>query len=354
MIEFPNLWGLNFNIDRVAFNVFDVDIFWYGIIIAIAFMTAILLAMKDSRKLGFDSEMVVDLAIIVIPVAIIFARLFYVFSKWSEFKDNPIDIFNTRLGGLAIYGGVIGAIITVYLFAKFKKINVLRLCDFGAVYLVLGQAIGRWGNFVNQEAFGSNTDLPWGMTGDTIRYYLMELSLDQDMLDKLGVTIDPSRPVHPTFLYESLICLGIFFFLLWYRRRKKFEGEVFFMYMALYGTGRFFIEGLRLDSLMIGSLRISQVLAFIFVITSLTAIILKRKKSRDLAAEIEESGKSKYSSILQQLKAEESEGDDNAEKADTAGENSGASENDRSGSGDVSVDETIPTQNNKTNEEEEK
>jgi len=300
-IEFPGLWGLGFTISRTAFQVFGINIYWYGIIIALAFLLAVLLGMRDSRKFGLEPDNIIDLVIFAAPAAIICARLYYVVFSWDQFKDNPLEIINTRTGGLAIYGAVIGAVLVAYLFARKKKIPVLKLFDFAAPYLVLAQAIGRWGNFVNQEAFGVNTTLPWGMTGDGIR---RELVRSMDTLNARGVVVDPNMPVHPTFLYESLWNLCIFLFLMWYRKRKKVEGEVFFLYMILYGLGRFMIEGLRIDSLMLGNIRISQILALLFALGFAAAFYRLRRKSSE-AEEEAVAVPSKYGDILKNLQNEE-------------------------------------------------
>lgn len=289
-IEFPGLWGLRFNIGRVAFSVFNIPIYWYGIIIAFGFLLAVMLGMKDSKKFGLDPDTIIDLVLFATPVAIIAARLYYVIFSWEMFKDNPVDILNTRKGGLAIYGAIIGALIVAYIFAKKRKIGVLKLFDFGSAYLALAQGIGRWGNFINQEAYGTPTTLPWGMTGSSIG----------------------NTPVHPTFLYESLWNIAIFIFLLWFRKRKKLDGEVFFLYMILYGTGRFWIEGLRTDSLMLGSLRISQVLSFLFVVAFAIAFVMRRKRANLTASDSIEIGESEYGAVLERLKKDEENQVDNS------------------------------------------
>ncbi|RCX16568.1 phosphatidylglycerol:prolipoprotein diacylglycerol transferase [Anaerobacterium chartisolvens] len=308
MIEFPRL-GLEFEISREAFKIFTLPIYWYGIIIAFAFILAVILGMRSSKKFGIEPESIVDLVLFAAPVAIVFARLYYVVFNWGEFKDDLLSVFNTRQGGLAIYGGVIGAVIVAYFFARHKKIGVLKLIDFGVPYLVLAQGIGRWGNFVNQEAFGVNTRLPWGMTGDSIREQLAFLQMK-------GMAVTPDLPVHPTFLYESLMDIGIFLFLIWYRKRKKLEGEVFFLYMILYGIGRAFIEGLRTDSLMLGSLRVSQLLGFLFAISFVIAFVLRRRKFNLSLEEAEQAGSSRYGEILRELEENEKEQDEEGICAD--------------------------------------
>ncbi|MCX7921318.1 MAG: prolipoprotein diacylglyceryl transferase [Clostridia bacterium] len=297
-VEFPGLWGLKFTVSRTAFEAFGLSVYWYGIIIAVGFMTAVLLAMRDSNKFGIESEHVIDLVLIAAPVAVICARIYYVIFKLNEY-DSFVDLLNIRKGGLAIYGGILGGIAAAYFFAKRKKIGVLKLFDFGVPYLVLAQGIGRWGNFTNQEAFGTNTTLPWGMTSESVRNELLRLQAS-------GMNVDPSIPVHPTFLYEFLWNIGVFFFLIWFRKRKKIEGEVFFLYMALYGLGRFWIEGLRTDSLMLGSFRISQILAAVFAVVFAAVIFIRR--TRVLGENTNEEvivGQSNYADVLNQIKDEE-------------------------------------------------
>lgn len=302
IVEFPGLWGLKVTVSRVAFQLFGISINWYGIIIAFSFLAAVLLAMRDSKKFELEPDNIIDLVLFSIPVAIISARLFYVLFTWENFKDNLIEIFNIRNGGLAIYGGVLGGILVLYFFAKRKKIGLWKLLDFCIVYVPLAQAIGRWGNFINQEAFGTNTSLPWGMTSQTIKRYLTNNIIN---LQSQGINVDPNLPVHPAFLYESLWNVGMFFLLLWYRKRKKLEGEVFFMYMILYGFARFWIEGIRTDSLMIGSLRISQVLAGVFVVAFATLLLLRRRKYFNQNIENSEVVESKYGKILESIREEE-------------------------------------------------
>jgi phosphatidylglycerol:prolipoprotein diacylglycerol transferase len=281
-IEFPGL-GLKFNIDRVAFEVFGLEIYWYGILIAIGFILAVLLAMKHCRDFGIDQDTLLDAVLYATPVAIIFSRLYYVVFNWTDFKDNPIDIINTRKGGLAIYGAVIGAILVGYIYTRIKKVNFLNLVDFCIVYFPLAQGIGRWGNFINQEAYGTHTNLPWGMDGSEI----------------------VNGPVHPTFFYESLWNIGVFFVLLWYRKRKKLDGEVLSLYLILYGVGRAWIELLRTDSLMIGNLKVNLLLSVALVIVFMTILIYRRTKLADLNMETE-GGDSIYANILRKLESAES------------------------------------------------
>lgn len=277
-VSFP---GLNINIDisRVAFKVFNTPIYWYGIIIALAFFVCVIWAMKDSPKYGLVSDTVIDLMLFAAPIAIICARLYYVVFSWENYRYDLKEIFNLRNGGLAIYGGIIGGILTAYFVAKHKKIPTFKFFDFFIPYVALGQAIGRWGNFFNQEAFGTNTSLPWGMTSPTTRAYLSSNAAQLKELN--GITVYPDLPVHPTFLYESILNFAVFALLLWMRKKKKFDGEVFCLYFVTYCLGRAFIEGLRTDSLMIGQLRVSQLLSILLVLAFGIFIIYKRTKIKN-------------------------------------------------------------------------
>ncbi|WP_010252214.1 prolipoprotein diacylglyceryl transferase [Acetivibrio cellulolyticus] len=302
-IEFPKL-GFSIPINREAFNVFGLSVYWYGIIISAGFFLAVLLAMKNCKKAGIKSDDIIDLVLIAAPLSIIGARLYYVIFNWSEFNGDFFKIINIRTGGLALYGALIVAAIVAIVFSRRRKINPLNFIDFCIPYFVLAQAIGRWGNFANQEAFGRNTNLPWGMTGDVIKSQLKNL---QD----LGATVYPDIPIHPTFLYESLWNLGVFFLLMWYTKRKKQNGEVFCLYMIAYGAGRFWIEGLRLDSLWLGSFRISQALSLVFVIVFGLIFIISRVKAKNKQIESENVVESEYSALLHNLKGDQ--GSENVE-----------------------------------------
>ncbi len=293
-ISFPGLGNFEITMDRIAISLFGIEVHWYGIIIAMGFLLAVVLALKNAKKYDIDPDKIIDLVLVAAPVAIIVARLYYVVLKLEYYLQKPSEIIMIWHGGLAIYGGLIGALITTFIFCKANKINPLKLIDFGIPYFILAQAIGRWGNFVNQEAFGSNTNLPWGMTGNLIKEELKNLK-------DSNVMVDPSLPVHPTFLYESLWNLGAFVLLIWFRKRKKHNGEVFFLYMILYGIGRAWIEGLRMDSLMLGNIRFSQVLAIVFVVAFTIAFIVLRKK-RAVVLATQEDEPSKYSAVLQKMK----------------------------------------------------
>ncbi len=253
-IAFPGLGINEFSINPVAFNIFGKEIFWYGIIIAIALTVAFLWAVYASKDEDLPKDTLTDLLIVGLPVAIICARAYYVVFSWNMYKNNWVDVFKIWEGGIAIYGGVIGAFLAGFIYAKVKKISFYKLADIAAPSFMIGQAIGRWGNFVNVEAYGSQTTLPWGM-----------------LLVQEGVT------VHPTFLYESLWNAAGFVILALLRKRKPFEGFIFYAYLLWYGLGRVWIEALRTDSLMLGNLRISQFVAGVCIIVSAVTILLKWK-----------------------------------------------------------------------------
>ncbi len=302
LVSFPNM-NLDFNISSEAFRIFNMPIYWYGIIIAFAFFVCVIWAMKDTKKFDLVPDTVIDLMLFATPAAIIFARIYYVIFSWENYSSNLLEIFNTRNGGLAIYGGIIGAIITAYFVARYKKIPTFKFFDFAIPYVALGQAIGRWGNFFNQEAFGTNTSLPWGMTSPVTKAYLQN---NMEQIQQLhGITVNPDLPVHPTFLYESILDLAIFVFLMWLRRKKKFDGEVFCFYFITYSLGRAFIEGLRTDSLMLGNLRVSQLLSVLLVIAFGIYIVYKRIKLKNESLEQGYTGQSAYADILKEIVEEE-------------------------------------------------
>ncbi len=257
-VSFPAL-GLNFNINRVAFHFSGIPIYWYGIIIAFALAVGVLVAVLFAKKMTEDTDIPLDLAIFCGPVAIVFARLYYVLFNLQYYINNPDDIFNLRAGGIAIYGAVIGAVVAAAIYSKFKKKNILRVFDIGAAGLITGQMIGRWGNFFNQEAFGNNTNLPWGMISENTVSHLSGLKSD-------GFNVNPDLPVHPTFLYESLWCAAVLVLLIVILYKYSYNGQIFFAYASLYGLGRFWIEALRTDSLMLGFVRISQAVALVSVL----------------------------------------------------------------------------------------
>ena len=281
-INFPNLGIYLENVGK-SVSVFGFDIAFYGIIIGIGIMAGIWLAIENvAKKTGVDQEMCYDFAIYVIIVSIIGARLYYVAFSWDLYQDNLLSIFNLRQGGLAIYGGVIGAIITAAIYTRIKKISFPMLLDTGVPGLILGQIIGRWGNFFNREAFGEYTDGLFAMQlpVDAVR----RKDITELMFQNIKV-IDGIEyiQVHPTFLYESVWNICVLTIMLLWIKRKKFQGEIFLIYLFGYGVGRFWIEGLRTDPLLIPGigLPVSQVLAAAMAVFALCAFVIGRKKSKN-------------------------------------------------------------------------
>ncbi|MBQ3498950.1 MAG: prolipoprotein diacylglyceryl transferase [Clostridia bacterium] len=266
------------------FNLFGnpVTIRWYGAIIAFGFLLAVLWGGRMAYKWKMSLDKMIDILIYGTFAAIIGARLYYVIFRWDYYSTHLGEIIQIWNGGLAIYGGIIGGIIAAFITCRFNKLNFFNLLDCAGMSLLIGQGIGRWGNFANQEAFGSNTTMPWGMISEKTTLYLVD---HKDELEALGMTVDPYSPVHPTFLYESLWCLGSFLILLLiYKKFRKFSGQLFLTYGVLYGTGRAIIEGFRTDSLYIGdtTLRVSQVLSGVVALLFLAALIfmlIKVKKN---------------------------------------------------------------------------
>lgn len=278
LVQFPGL-GLEFEVNRVAFSLGGLNVYWYGLIIAGGLLLALIFAFRYAVDFGIDADRLVDVILIGTVCAVICARAFYV--AFSPVPYESIwDMINIRNGGIAIYGGVIGAAVFGGLACRWRKLPVLATFDLVSMGFLIGQGIGRWGNFVNQEAFGSNTSLPWGMISEGTRGYL---TYWQSELLEQGVLVDPSMPVHPTFLYESLWC-AVGFFALWaYMKKRRFNGEIALLYVVWYGAGRFWIEGLRTDSLIIPGigLRASQVIALASVLAGLALIVYGRKKYKE-------------------------------------------------------------------------
>lgn len=240
--------------DPVAFSIFGIDIMWYGILISAGVLLGVLIALKECKRIGFKEEDLLDFLLIAIPAGIVGARAYYVMFSWDYYSKNLSQIINIRNGGLAIHGALLAGVIVSVIFCKMRKINPLQILDILMPSVALGQSIGRWGNFINQEAHGGPTDLPWGIMVDGVK-------------------------VHPTFLYESIINLLVFIFLMWYaRKKKKNEGEVFALYLILYSVGRFFVEGLRTDSLMFIGLRVAQLISAASILLGIAMFAYLRKK----------------------------------------------------------------------------
>lgn len=244
-------------IPSAAFSIFGIEIYWYAIFITISIALGYIWAWKHDGRYKIKFDDVLTLSLIMIPVGFICARLYYIIFNLSYYMQNPSEILDVRNGGLAIYGGIIGAIGTIAIFCRVKKISFLDLLDYLAPVLPLGQAIGRWGNYVNIEAYGTETNGP-------IKMEIVEQ----------GVT----RFVHPTFLYESICSFVLFFILVYVCRKRKFSGQAAAIYLIGYSFYRFFIEGLRTDSLMLGNIRVSQILSLLIFVPTLIIYILKMKK----------------------------------------------------------------------------
>ena len=281
-VQFPGL-GLEFTLDRVAFSLGGFNIYWYGVLIALGLLLGMAFAFRYAPDFGLNADRLVDVVAIGTVMGIVCARIAYVAMAPFEY-ESVWEMLDIRRGGIAIYGAIIGAFVFGGLAARWRRIPLLPLFDVVGMGFLIGQGIGRWGNFVNQEAFGTNTTLPWGMYSEGTRGYLASV---QQSLAAQGVTVDPALPVHPTFLYESLWCLAGFLALFFYMKRRRFNGQLFLLYVIWYGLGRYWIEGLRTDSLLVGAtgLRFSQVVALVSVAAALVLLVcgLHRYKGRPLA-----------------------------------------------------------------------
>ncbi|MBR5485936.1 MAG: prolipoprotein diacylglyceryl transferase [Oscillospiraceae bacterium] len=299
-LMFPGLSDSVLHLKREAFTLFGLDIYWYGVLIATGFMLALLYTFARCKDtFGLNVDRVIDVIICGTIGGILSARLYYVAFRWDYYGKHLDQLLDTRSGGLAIYGGIIGGFLFGCIAAYIRKVKVLPMADMAASGFLIGQAVGRWGNFVNIEAFGSITDKPWGMASPEVfaflrsnMQHLKETGVDIVMqLEAMGRNVDFSDPsmwklvtVHPTFFYESMWCLVGFIALAWYTNRRKFDGELTLMYAAWYGLGRFWIEGLRTDSLLIPStsFRVSQLVAAVLAVSAsvtLAVIYNKLKKS---------------------------------------------------------------------------
>lgn len=277
-INFPNL---GIYLDHVGKNIsiFGFSIAYYGIVIVTGMMIAIWIAQREAKRTGQNPEQYLDLAMIGIAAGILGARIYYVIFAWDYYKDDLLSIFNIRQGGLAIYGGIIGACIAVVIYSRKKKQNFSLLMDTASMSIVFGQIMGRWGNFFNREAFGDYTNNLFAMQLPVSAVRANEIT--QKMWEHV-VTVNGVEyiQVHPTFLYESLWNVGVLLFLFWFRKRKKFNGEVFLMYLIGYGLGRIWIEGLRTDQLLLPvvELPVSQLLSGCLVVGCTILVVWKRKK----------------------------------------------------------------------------
>ena len=280
-ISFPNLGIYLKNVGK-SIDLFGIEIAYYGIIIGTAILLGFWIAAREAKRTGQNPENYLDMGIIGVIAGIVGARLYYVIFSWDMYKDNLLDIFNLREGGLAIYGGVIAAVISVLVLAKVKHLSAPQIFDTIAMALLNGQMLGRWGNFFNREAFGGYTD----------SVFAMRLPLDavrsSDVTEQMRRHIERIDgvsyiQVHPTFLYESLWCMVLLIILFAYRKHKKYEGELFLMYLFGYGLGRFWIEGLRTDQLLLPGvgIAVSQLLAGAIVVGTGAAMLYLRKKHKN-------------------------------------------------------------------------
>ena len=273
-IRFPHL-GLTLNPGK-SFTVFGIEIAYYGVIIALAMLTGALVAYREAKKTGQKVDDYIDFTLYTLIAAIIGARIYYVIFEWDYYSAHPLEIFNLRAGGLAIYGGVLASVLTLFIFTKVKKLKFWLMADTAVQGLIIGQIIGRWGNFFNREAFGSYTDSLFAMQLPVSE----AKGITQELIEHL-VTIDGVSyvQVHPTFLYEGTWNLLLFIGICLYKRHKKFDGEIFAIYLMGYGVGRFIIESLRTDQLVIkalGGIAASQVLSIILIVLAAAFVIYNR------------------------------------------------------------------------------
>ncbi len=261
-VEFPGL-GWSFDIKTTVFSIGSFQVKWYGLLIAVGFLLAVVYAMLMCKKMNINRSRLLDTVIVGLIAGIIGARLYYViFYPGDKFLKDPISIFYIHEGGIGIYGGIIGALLIGAIFAKFRKLNVYATLDIAVLGFLIGQAIGRWGNFVNQEAFGGPTSMPWGMISE----------------NTLAISPDP---VHPCFFYESLWCvLGFILLHIFTTKFRRYDGQTFLLYIIWYGTGRFFIEATRTDSLYVPFLpiKISQLVAVVSVLVGIALLIVFRNR----------------------------------------------------------------------------
>lgn len=284
-IAFPNLGIYLKDVPR-SFSLFGFDIYFYGLIIGIGVIAGILMASHVAKISGQNPDTYWDFAIYAVICSVLGARIYYVLFSWNEFKDNPLRVFNIRQGGLAIYGAVIAAFITLFVYTKVKKQNALLMGDTAMAGLILGQAIGRWGNFMNREVFGEFYD---GLL--SMQLPIAAVRDSSDITENIMAHIPEGANyinVHPTFLYESLWNLLVFALVLLWRKHKKFDGELCLLYFAGYGLGRFIIEGIRTDTLFIPgtSIPVSQALSLVMVVFAVAVDVVVRIRRGKIPAEV--------------------------------------------------------------------
>ncbi|MDT2044952.1 prolipoprotein diacylglyceryl transferase [Priestia flexa] len=256
-------------LDRVFLELGPLTIYWYGVIIGAGVLLALYIATKESTKRGLPKDTFIDLVLFAVPIAIICARIYYVAFEWDYYSQHLNEIPQIWNGGIAIHGGLIGAILTGIVFSRVKKISFWKLADIAAPSIILGQAIGRWGNFMNQEAHG----------GEVSRAFLEGLHLPDFIINQMYIN---GTYYHPTFLYESLWNLAGFALLIALRRVNLRRGELFLTYVIWYSIGRYFIEGMRTDSLMLtDTLRIAQVISLVLIAVAVIIIAIRRKTNKE-------------------------------------------------------------------------
>lgn len=263
-VTFPS-FNLEFNINRVAVEINNIKIYWYAILIVSAFILAIILCKRDDKKYDIKFENILEMLLFIIPISVISARIYYVIFKLEFYMQNPNQILNIQNGGLAIYGGIIGGVIAIAIYCKIKKIIFLDVLDYVVPYLSLGQAIGRWGNFFNIEAYGKQTT-------SFLRMGIIEN----------GRYIE----VHPAFLYESILDLIIFIILILMKNKRKYKGQITYVYLILYSFIRIIIEQIRTDSLMVGPIKISQLLSILIFVVFVVILIYNKMQENKKEVEL--------------------------------------------------------------------
>ena len=276
-IRFPKL-GLEMTVESTAFTLFGFSVTWYGILITIGMMLAMIYVFRRMRSFGLDADRALDGIIGGVIGGILGARLYYVIFHWDSYAGDWKMIFNIRNGGLAVYGGLIGGLLVGSVVCKLRKVRLLPMFDLVSLGFLIGQCIGRWGNFTNHEAFGCNTDSIFGMTSGKIQSWIERNYTDGSLI--------ADQPVHPCFFYESMWCLlGFLLLHIISKKWRKFDGQIFLMYVIWYGSGRFFIERLRTDSLYAGTLKISQVVAVISVAAAVVLLLIGFARTKRLGTD---------------------------------------------------------------------
>lgn len=251
-------------LNPIAIDLGPIQVHWYGLIIGFGVLLGLIIALRESERRGLDKEIFTDMILFAVPIAIICARIYYVIFQWEYYSQNPGDIIKIWNGGIAIHGALIGSVLTAIVFAKVKKVSFWKLADIAAPSLLLGQAIGRWGNFMNQEAHG----------GEITRSFLENMHLPEFIINQMYIN---GTYYHPTFLYESIWNIAGVIILLSLRKVNLRRGELFLTYVIWYSIGRYYIEGLRTDSLMLTeSLRIAQVISIVLVAVAIALVVYRR------------------------------------------------------------------------------